>query len=228
MKPGNYWILTVIFSTLPLFGVGLGTVTPIFGAEPSEAPLDRTGEKLQEIQVTLFGQPCIMSGPFTRPTLSLLHEISPEKIPPTATVDLMKKVRAKTTLLKSIPFSLEQYRDHLRKRLSAKIAMEEALAGAKKSKPQEGRRALDSLLKNLKEHISSLQYPAFEAATKKSFEANAAVWNDFFIEPLRERYDSAIQPETEEEFHKAIRTAKIQYICVFDDAADHSSEETEH
>lgn len=168
-----------------------------------------------------------MSGPFPRATLTLIHEISPEKVPPTASADLMKKIRTKTTELKGVPFSIEQYRDHLRKRLSAKIAIEEALAVAKKSKTKDSRRALDSLLKNLKEHISTLQYPAFETATKKAFEANAAVWNDFFIDPLRERYDSVIQPETEEEFHKSIRLAKIQYICVFDDSADHSHDGAE-
>ncbi len=191
------------------------------GAEAAE-------EKLEEIQVTLFGQPCTMNGPFPRATLTLLHEISPEKVPPMASVELMKKIRAKTALLKTVPFTIEQYRDHLRKRLSAKIALEEGLATAKKSKPADSRRALESLFKNLKEHISSLQYPPFETSTKKAFETAGAVWNDAFVDSLRERYDGAIQPETEEEFHKAIRLAKIQYICVFDDGADHSSEDAEH
>lgn len=218
MRPGNLWTLIVSISTLTLFGEGLGGPTRAFGAPD---------ENLQEIQVTLFGQPCTMSGPFPRATLTLIHEISPEKTPPAASVDLMKKIRTKTNQLKGIPFPIEQYRDHLRKRLSAKIAMEEALAVAKKSKSKDSRRALDSLLKNLKEHISTLQYPAFETAIKKSFEANAAVWNDFFIDPLRERYDTVIQPETEEEFHKSIRSAKIQYICVFDDGADHTHDTTQ-
>lgn len=207
--------------------MGLGGRTDAFATEAKATPSVRMGEKLEEIQVTLFGQPCTMNGPFPRATLTLLHEISPEKVPPTASAELMKKIRTKTTLLKSVPLPIEQYRDHLRKRLSAKIAIEEALAAAKKSTASDSRRALDSLLKNLKEHISSLHYPVFEAATKKSFEANGSLWNDLFIEPLRERYDAAIQPDTEEEFHKSIRAAKIQYICVFDDGADHGYEESE-
>lgn len=210
MRPGNRWTLNVSISTLILFWVGHSGPTPAFA---------EAGKETAQIEVTLFGQPCTMSGPFTVATLTLIHEISPEKIPPTASVDLMKKIRTKASDLKGIPFPIEQYRDHLRKRLSAKIALEEALAAAKKFKPKDSHRALDSLLKNLKEHISSLQYPTFEVVTKKSFEANAGVWNDFFIEPLRERYDGAIQAETEEEFHKAIRLTKIQYICVFDDSA---------
>lgn len=229
MKHGNPWVLSVTLSSLTSLGIGLTAYSPAQAAPAKPAPAvtpTESKEKLQEIQVTLFGQPCTMSGPFTRANLTLIHEISPEKIPPAASVDLMKKIRTKTTQLKNIPFVLEQYRDHLRKRLSAKIALEEALAQAKKAKTADSRKALDSLLKNLKEHISTLTYPQFEGETKKAFEANAAVWNEFFISPLRERFDGVIQPDTEEEFHKAIRTAKIQYVCSFDEGSDHPSQES--
>lgn len=195
-------------------------------AVPLKPTSSQSGEKLQEIKVTLFGQPCTMNGPFPKATLTLLHEISPEKIPPTASIELMKKIRTKTTLLKNVPFPIEQYRDHLRKRLSAKITFEEALAQAKTTKSADSRKSLDSFLKNLKEHISTLQYPNFEQKTKKSFESNASVWNDFFISPLRESYEGMIQPDTEEKFHKSIRVTKIQYVCSFDDG-EHSSEKEE-
>jgi hypothetical protein len=175
-------------------------------------------EKNQEIKVTLFGQPCTMSGPFAKNSLSLLHEISPEKIPPDLTLDQMKKVRAKTGDLKGMPMPIEQYRDHLRKRLSAKIAFEEAVAQAKKSK--EPRKEIDPFLTNLKEHISTLQYAGFAETTKKAFETGGGVWNDAFLTPLRERFEGSIQPDTEEEFHRAIRIVKIQYVCAFDDS-DH-------
>jgi hypothetical protein len=181
-------------------------------------------EKLQEIQVTLFGQPCTMSGPYPKAALSLLHEISPEKLPPEITLEQMKRVRTKTGELKGMPMVVEQYRDHLRKRLSAKITFAEAVAQAKKSNA--GRKSLDPFLTNIKENISVLDYPAFVDATKKAFEANGAIWNDTFIGPLRERYENAIQPDTEEEFHKAIRAAKIQYVCAFDDS-DHRGSESE-
>ena len=184
---------------------------------------EKSGGKLQEIQVTLFGQPCTMSGPFPKTSLTLLHEVSPEKIPPDLTTDQMKRVRAKTGELKSMPMPIEQYRDHLRKRLSAKIAFEEAVAQAKKAKG-EMKKSLETVLTNLKEHISTLQYSGFADATKKSFETSGSAWNEAFTVSFRERFEGVIQPDTEEEFHKSIRLAKIQYVCAFDDS-DHKGDE---
>jgi hypothetical protein len=190
----------------------------------------KTDGKIQEIQVTLFGQPCTMSGPFPKTALTIFHEISPEKIPPSLTVAQMKQLRAKANenkgLPQPLPFPLEQYRDHLRKRLSAKISFEEAVAHAKKSKSKDSKKELSDLLKNLKEHISTLQFPSFAETTKQSFIANGSKWDEAFLIPLQERYEALIQPDTEEEFHKAIRLAKIQYVCVFDDG-DHKSDEAE-
>lgn len=199
-------------------------------AAPADVPAakieEKSGDKLQEIQVTLFGQPCSMSGPFPRTSLFLLHEISPEKIPPDLTVEQMKRVRTKSGELKGMPMPIEQYRDHLRRRLSAKIAFEEAVTQAKKAAPKDVRKSLETFLTNLKEHISTLQYPGFVESTKKAFENAGSGWNPPFIAALRERYEGVIQPDTEEEFHKAIRVAKIQYVCAFDDS-DHRADESE-
>src|SRR5690606_675541 len=155
--------------------------------------------KKQEIRVNLFGQPCTMEGPFTKPQLTSLHEISPEKIPPAASPAQMKSIIAKTSQIKGFPLPVEQYRDHLRRRLSAKIALEEAIQSAKKGKTADSRKSLEALLKNLKEHVSSLQYPSFESGVRKQFESNAFLLNDLFFENLRERFESVIQPDTEEE-----------------------------
>jgi hypothetical protein len=191
------------------------------GAPPK--PDSRRGSGVQEIQVTLFGQPCTMSGPYSRKSLTLLHEISPEKLPPDLTLEQMKHVRAKTNDLKGMPMVIEQYRDHLRKRLSAKIAFAEAITQAEKSKNT--RQSLDNFLTNIKEHLSPLAYPEFATTTKKAFEAGGAVWNNAFVAPLRERFENAIQPDTEEEFHNAIRVAKIQYVCTFDDNDHHADDD---
>jgi hypothetical protein len=186
---------------------------------------------MNEIQVTLFGQPCLMNGPLPKETLTLLHEVSPERVPPTATVDQMKKIREKLARLQSVPMPIEQYREHLRKRLSAKIALEEALtqgaAACKGLKGAESRKALDTLMKNLKEHVPTLQFPAFEAQQRKSLEASGGQWSDAFVEGLRERYEEVIQPETQEEFHKAIRLSRVQYVCSFDESEAGSGGEEE-
>ena len=133
-------------------------------------------------------------------------------------------MRAKTGELKAMPMPIEQYRDHLRKRLSAKIALEEAITQAKKSKSKDSKKSLDTVLTNLKEHISTLQYAGFAESTRKAFEDSGSGWKETFTAGLRERFEGVIQPDTEEEFHKAIRLAKIQYVCVFDDS-DHRGDE---
>lgn len=232
MSLRNPSLLTVISLALSLACFQTGSAAAAPGeipaksapANPGAKGAEKEAGKLQEIQVTLFGQPCTMSGPFPRPSLTLLHEISPEKIPPDLSVDQMKRVRAKTGNLKGMPMPIEQYRDHLRKRLSAKIAIEEAIAQAKKAK--DARKGLDTALTNLKEHVSPLQYPGFADASRKAFESAGSAWSEGFAGFFRERFDGVIQPDTEEEFHKAIRIAKIQYVCVFDDG-DHRADEGE-
>lgn len=197
---------------------------------PAAAPTAKPGA-VNEIQVTLFGQPCLMNGPLPKETLTLLHEVSPERVPPEATVEQMKKIREKLAKLQGVPLPLEQYREHLRKRLSAKIAIEEALgrnrASRKGLKGAESRKAFDTLMKNLKEHVSTVAFPAFEAQQRKSLEASGWLWSDGFVDGLREKYEEVIQPETQEEFHKAIRLAKIQYVCSFDESDGSSREENE-
>lgn len=209
----NPWILSLLFANF---------LTIAF---PSHSEAAKADIKIEEIQVTLFGQPCVMNGPFPRASLSLLHEMSPEKLPPDLTLEQMKRIRTRTSDLKEMPLSIEQYRDHLRKRLSAKIAFIEGVAPSKKTKPEEAKKALENFLKNIKEHLSTLQYPVFEEAAKKLLEANGSNWSEAFITALRERYENVIQPDTEEEFHRAIRVAKIQYVCAFDDADHHAGDE---
>jgi hypothetical protein len=211
-----------ISSQIPVIVLALAA-SATASAGPAAAGKKETGP--QEIQVTLFGQPCTMSGPFPRASLTLLHEISPEKLPPDITLEQMKRVRTKANELKDMPMPIEQYRDHLRKRLSAKITFEESFAAAKKS--SDPKRALGPFLTNLKEHVSTLQYPAFVEFAKKAFDSAGGVWNEAFLAPLRERFENVIQPDTEEEFHKAIRTAKIQYVCSFDEADHRGGEEDE-
>ena len=226
MSPRIRYLFSVIVLTTALSAGALAAPSKPEGKAATTSAPTKSAGNLQEIQVTLFGQPCTMSGPFPRASLSQLHEISPEKITPDLSVEQMKKIRTKTGDLKAMPMAIEQYRDHLRKRLSAKIAFEEAVAPAKKAGGKDSRKALETFLTNVKEHISTLQYPGFVDATKKAFEAGGATWNEAFLASLRERFEGVIQSETEEEFHKAIRAAKIQYVCAFDDS-DHRAGEVE-
>jgi len=74
-----------------------------------------------EVQVTLFGKKCLISGPFTAKELEAVHSISPEKIPP---VFSLKQVREMLDRLRDIkkgstPALLDSYLDRLKKRLGA-------------------------------------------------------------------------------------------------------------
>ncbi len=175
--------------------------------------------KNEQINVTLFGQPCTMSGPFQRTTLTQIHEISPEKIRPDFNADQMKKIRAKASGAKVGQSQIDTYREHLRKRLSAKIAFSESIDEAKK-KSIKTPQAFKAWLTNLKENIPAEKFEPFHEEVRLLFEKNGEKWSDTYIELLREKYESLIEPDTEEEFHKAIRLAKIQYLCVFDEGSD--------
>ncbi len=175
--------------------------------------------KNEQINVTLFGQPCTMSGPFTRAILTQIHEISPEKIRPDFNAEQMKRVRTKASGAKVGQTQIDTYREHLRKRLSAKIAFSESIDEAKK-KSIKTSQAFKAWLTNLKENIPAEKFELFHQDARSLFEKNGEKWSETYIELLREKYEALIEPDTEEEFHKAIRLAKIQYLCTFDEGSD--------
>lgn len=179
----------------------------------------------QEIKVTLFGQTCTMSGPYPTATLQWIHEVSPEKVPPDQTLEQMKKVRSKLAGAKSVSPEIDLYRDHLRKRISAKIAFEEAIREAKKKGNTP--KSFEIFMINVKEHITPTLLLSFETSMKKQFAERNSIWEGEFAQALKEKFEESIQPETEEEFHKAIRKSNIQYGCNFDEGADDDHEEEE-
>lgn len=178
-----------------------------------------SAKKTEQINVTLFGQPCTMTGPFSRAVLTQIHEISPEKIRPDFTTEQMKKIQNKASGPKVGQTQVDAYRDHLRKRLSAKIAFNEVIDEAKK-KSIKTPQAFKAWLINLKENIPAEKFDSFHTEARALFEKNAETWNESTIEGLREKYENLIEPDTEEEFHKAIRVANIQYLCAFDEGSD--------
>lgn len=167
--------------------------------------------KKNEIPVTLFGQNCSLEGPYSKDVLKMIHEISPEKISPTLTVDQMKKMRTKIAQVKNVHPLIESYKDHLSKRLAALIAFAESIKSTKD---------IDSFLKNVKEHISVLQYENFKSEAQKILEKSKNKWDETFKQELKLKYETVIEPETEEEFHRATRQASVQYICNFDEGTE--------
>lgn len=197
----------------------------VFAGSVVPTQADDPGAKKQEIKVTLFGQSCMMNGPFQKSTLQWIHDISPEKLPPELTLDQMKKVRSKLASPTSVSPEIDLYRDHLRKRVSARIAFAEAVREAKKK--GNNAKSFDTFMVNVKEHINPIQLSSFETSMRKVFAERSLTWNDEWVGVLKERYEGVIQPETEEEFHKAIRKANVQYSCDFDESSDDREEDEE-
>ena len=210
-------MVSVIFFTL--FSSAYSATPALDPTSP--APRTATGEN--EIQVTLFGQPCAMTGPVDKRTLELLHSISPEKIRPDFTAAEMEKMRTLAAKATGLDANMSLYRDHLVKRLAARAAFESAL---KQLKTKRGKTmSPDVLLQNVKEHISPLRYDDFKARVNAAFKENkGAALGDAFAQKLRDEYDAFIQPDTEEEFHKMIKTAQVRYECHFGEEADTEDE----
>ncbi len=114
-------------------------LTALF-AIPSQLDLKATAASSNsQIQIILFGQPCMLQGPFDSKALQEIHSISPEEIYPTtpgknANLEQARKALEKIRALKSLPAALTPYRDRLIKRLEAQLNFFTALNTYKKDK----------------------------------------------------------------------------------------------
>ncbi|MEK7396186.1 MAG: hypothetical protein AAB116_04560 [Candidatus Poribacteria bacterium] len=165
-----------------------------------------------EITVNLFGQPCLLTGPLDKETLKIIHSISPEQLYPhepeyASTMQALKKLRA----VKSLPPSLDRYKDRLAKRLEAQLSFFEGLATAKKP-------GKIPFLNAVKPHIKG-NSSAFTSAVNKLVFSEASN-NQEKLDTVFELYNEIIEPDPEEDFHRAIKKLNVQYTCVFEDSSD--------
>lgn len=199
------------FQTLFVFSILLFIFFRIANATtPSPKPSRLV---LNEIQVSLFGQPCLLSGPVEKPTLQTIHTISPEQIPPGLSLEQLKKAVDKLKKVTSLPAALEPYREQMTLRLEAQIAFFIALENTKKSKKT------DSLQDVIKKHgKTEVGQKAFEVALKKAAaKGDPNHWNSVVVDELTDQYHNAIQPDPEEDFHRVIRKMNIHYSCSFEE-----------
>jgi len=182
------------------------------------------------IHITLLGQPCLLQGPLDEATLRAIHAIGPAQIyPEISTEDFksskeqirkaLKKLHAGTT----IPSLLDRYRDKLKKRLEAQVAFfEDFEVAQKKNDPQ-------LLMKSLKRYLKSSDLQQFEkilkklGAAPKSSSPNSSQ-NRETIDQAYDFYNDSIEPDPEEEFHRAIKKLDVQYTCSFEENDDLNGE----
>ncbi|OFZ78497.1 MAG: hypothetical protein A2583_05410 [Bdellovibrionales bacterium RIFOXYD1_FULL_53_11] len=87
--------------------------------------------KKNEIKIILFGQPCLMSGPYDVATLNAIHAISPEKIPPPASSHQASLLLDRVGKASKLPAAFDLYRERLVKFLDSQVI----LLGKDKKKP---------------------------------------------------------------------------------------------
>jgi hypothetical protein len=186
----------------------LALALPI-GLARGDAKLSSASTASTEIRVTLFGQPCLLSGPLDEGTLRTIHAISPEKTPAPETADQARQLLERLRKLPAgVPSALDRYREKLGKRVAAQLAYFEGLAGARKN----GGKA-DALLAATREHlIGGKRAKEFEELARKTDLGGAAG-----EEALSLAYSEAIEPSPEEEFHRAIQRLNVRYTCSFEE-----------
>ena len=136
----------------------------------------------------------------------------------------MERIKATAAKASGLTPGMTLYRDHLVKRLSARISFEASLKQLLRKTSKSA--SPDVLLKNVKEHISPIRFEDFKARVEKQFsEYKAGPLSDIFLIKLKDEYEQFIQPDTEEEFHKTIKASQVRYECHFGEEADGDEEE---
>ncbi|MBC7690388.1 MAG: hypothetical protein H7222_01350 [Methylotenera sp.] len=197
--------LSVILCTL----LGLAVAS-----SQSSAAQGKPTANSSEIKVTLFEQPCLLSGPVDRSILTAIHSISPEKIPVLQSPEQLKKALETLRGVQGLPAAVDQYKEHLKKRMMALIAFQDSIGAARK------KANIDLFLANVREHVFESKVKDFETQARKISEKTSTPWSGAFVDQLKTLYESVVQPHPEEEFHRAIQISNIHYTCAFDDGGE--------
>lgn len=174
----------------------------------------------KEIQVSLFGQPCALTGPVSETALAALHSISPEQIPPDPDSKTARTALERLKTSTDVPAGLDGYRARLAIRLGAQIEFFDEFEKARTS----GR--ADGLLSIARKHAAAHKRATIESSIRTL--ATSAKLKAKSVAPLRRElyaaWNEAVESHPEEEFHRAIRISDIAYVCSFDEAGEGDAE----
>jgi hypothetical protein len=160
-----------------------------------------------EIQVSLFGRTCLMSGPYETETLKAIHSISPGQIPPILD-SKQAKVGLKTLAGKTIPTELQVYTEALKKYLEAMASFYDGVEALKIQKTNK------EFLERIRTHLRPRDYKRIEeaAATLKLPLKDTAA-----ISTIETLFTSSAPANPEAEFHRTTRRMGIKYNCDFEE-----------
>ena len=184
-----------------------------------------TGSKVtqeEEIRVTLLGQPCTLSGPFSTAQLSAIHAIGPAQIYPNINPPNLpeaeknaKKALSTLTQTKHTPATFDRYKQNLSQRLDAQIAFLHAL---KESQKQLSTSPLLKVIEAYTKNKNSKLYP--QSVKKLAGIDLKTPQSNQLIEESFEQFNEEIEPDPEQEFHRALKKLRIQYKCSFEESED--------
>lgn len=167
--------------------------------------------KDSQIQVKLFEQPCVLSGPFEEDTLKLIHSMSPERMPLPESQEQAKKSLETAKAISGAPAQLDRYREQLVRRMEAQKAFLDALTAAKKKKNAA------ELFTAAKPFQTPAKAKAFQTEFNKLTKDKK--WA-FGTDDATALFNDSTDPLPEEEFHRAIQKLGIRYGCSFE--AEHA------
>lgn len=209
--------LMITVASLALWPLGASVY-----AQNAASSAPTTAVALSEIQVTLFGQPCLLSGPQSTSSLNAIHAISPEQIPAMLKLPEAQAALEKVRGVNTLPQPLEVYRTRLLLRLEALIAFEAELKTATRTGKS------TALLAVAKKFVNPPKWTITETrlqtlATQKGLKDKSSGTRD----ELLTVYGEAIEAHPEEEFHRALQKMNTQYVCQFEETDKDSTEDGE-
>jgi hypothetical protein len=183
-------------------------------------------KKMSEIKVELFNQPCLLQGPADLSVLRQIHAISPEQLfPPSHDKASVKNqqdtFRKSLRYMKSnvkLPQEFQKYTQRMERRLEAFVALFDGLEKMKKTQNTK------ELITAVGSHFQNKTGNEFTKIVNELKPNLKEVSNDT-LDTLKQAIKNGIEPDSEEDFHKALLRAGIQYNCAMDEKSDEKGSE---
>lgn len=193
-----------------LLPLGRGTVLSLLFIFLVASPISSWAAKTgSEVPVTLFGNKCVMSGPFESSVLERIHSISPERIPPALSSKQIQDtlIRLEQVQKNEIPAQFSVYLQRSKSRLQALSGFYHGLDLAKKA----GK--IQPLIESTHGFMPPSAYAEFDLAAEK---LSKDYGNIILRDQLLDVYQRKIEPDPEAEFHRTTKKLKIRYNCNFE------------
>ena len=166
----------------------------------------------QEIPVQLFGQNCLLQGPFGKETLKAIHAISPEQNPVPSQLSALSKLRDKITNQKNLPPGVEVYSEKLKAHLDAKITFLKGKETFQKNKLRA------PWLKDLEAHLLPQKRSFFLKQTEQPLLQDLSRIEA--LTQLETVYMQSVASTPDEDFHRAIQRLNTWYNCSMEEAGE--------